>query len=268
MRAIPALLAMALLAGCAGLSPRGPATPVTAAHQPASGGAPARPAPAADDSAPSAEALTVLATIPEPLPPGERVPAPAPAAVAAPPAVPAAPGPAVPASPGSAVGLGAAGSAATAARAAGDTTASPSDSTAAAPPDSGAAGQADSAGVGVPVPEPTVPLGERPGGGGAAIVEGTLVPKAMAPAAAARPDTCWRIQIGAPPEQPKAQALMDLATSQLLTPFVIELDRKRYKVRSRDCMERAAANALRERAQRTGFEGAFVIKAPAQGRQP
>jgi hypothetical protein len=61
---------------------------------------------------------------------------------------------------------------------------------------------------------------------------------------------------------------MDLASSQLLTPFVIELEKKRYKVRSRDCMGRAAADALRARAKRTGFEGTFVIMALTKARQP
>ncbi len=261
MRVVLVMLALSALAGCAGLAPLRPAAPVTAAPPQASGPATARPAPAADDSAPSAEALAVLATIPEPLPPGERV---------------ARPGPAVPTPPAmrearadtAAAAAGAAGAAADTA------TLAPADSATALRPDTsatGAAGPADSAEAGVPVPERTQPLGDRPGSGGPALAESTLVPKAMKPAGgahAARPDTCWRLQIGAPPEQEKAQALMDLASSQLLTPFVIEFEKKRYKVRSHDCMGKTAAYALGERAKRTGFRGAFVIKALAKGRQP
>ncbi len=84
-------------------------------------------------------------------------------------------------------------------------------------------------------------------------------------------DTCWRLQIGAPPEPEKAQALERVASSQLLTVFVIEVEKTRYKVRSRDCMGRAAVNALRARAQRSGFAGAFVIRTagpPASPNKP
>jgi len=89
-----ALGALLALAGCASVPPYAPPTsrgPAPAprrapASNPAS--APAVPAPrpvAAADSAPSRDALDVLATIPEPLAPGERVPPPevAPFSVAA-----------------------------------------------------------------------------------------------------------------------------------------------------------------------------------------
>jgi hypothetical protein len=84
-----ALGALLALAGCANLPPYAPpalrgAAPVPHAT-PASSPAPAPPpAAAAADSAPSRDALDVLATIPEPLTPGERVPPPevAPASVA------------------------------------------------------------------------------------------------------------------------------------------------------------------------------------------
>jgi hypothetical protein len=76
-----ALGALLALAGCASVPPyaapasRAPVPRATPASSPAS--APAargpQPAPATADSAPSRDALDVLATIPEPLAPGERV---------------------------------------------------------------------------------------------------------------------------------------------------------------------------------------------------
>jgi hypothetical protein len=72
------------------------------------------------------------------------------------------------------------------------------------------------------------------------------------------------VQVGAPPEKAKAEALEAVASSQMLTPFVIELEKKRYKVRTRDCMDRAAADALRARAERSGFKGVFVVRAPVK----
>jgi molybdopterin-guanine dinucleotide biosynthesis protein A/cell division septation protein DedD len=239
-----ALLVLGLAAGCAGLAPlRPPAS--AAAADPAASGAAATGAsmPAGTDSAPSSEALAVLGTIPEPLSPAERVPPPAEAAQAARQAGPT-------------------NAADTSAAAPADTSAAARADTAAAPPDTASAE--------VPVPVPTVPLGERQGAAGQALPESVLVPSAPPPpaAAGAKPDTCWRLQIGAPPEQAKAEALQGVASSQLLTAFVIELEKKRYKVRTRDCMERDAVVALRARAQRSGFQGTFVIKSLVKDKKP
>jgi hypothetical protein len=201
--------------------------------------------PAGADSAPSSEALAVLGTIPEPLSPAERVPSPAAAAVPLAAQVGAA----------SATGFAAAASA---------------DSANAAPADS-VASSADSTSGQVPVPAPTKPLGERPGAAGQALPDSVLVPStksAPPPAARAKPDTCWRLQVGAPPEKAKATALQGVATSQLLTPFVIEPEKQRFKVRTRDCMEHAAAVALRARAEQTGFKGTFVIKSVTKEKHP
>ena len=133
-----------------------------------------------------------------------------------------------------------------------------SDSAAAATADTATA---DTARAGVPVPEPTVPLGE--GTAGAALPESALVPR-VPPARpkAAEPDSCWRIQVGAPREQAKAQTRREAAASQLLVPFVVERERGRYKVRSQDCMDRATAGALKARARRSGFSGVYLIVAP------
>jgi len=235
-----ALGALLVATGCAGLMPpAGPRSGATAGSAP--GAAAGRHAPATAlatvDSSPSRDALAVLATLPEPLPESERVP---------PPGAAAAPAPFRSDSAGEAGATGGGGAG--------------SDSAAAATADTATA-TTDTARAGVPVPEPTVPLGE--GTAGAALPESALVPR-VPPARpkAAEPDSCWRIQVGAPREQAKAQTRREAAASQLLVPFVVERERGRYKVRSRDCMDRAAAVALKDRARHSGFSGVYVIAAP------
>ena len=207
------------------------------------------------DSLPSREALEVLKSIPEPLPPGERVPAPPRSALAADPTV----------------------------ESAADSSAAPADSAAA---DSSGADSRSDAGQ-VPIPSPTVPLGDRqgsltrpadtlatsPGGGatgrspstpagnGAAPAPGAKAPPAAPPALSAAADSCWRIQVAAKPEAARAQALRDAAQSQLLVPMVIEIEKGLHKVRSRDCLGAAAAERLRHRALAAGFAGTFRYRA-------
>lgn len=220
-----AALAIALgAAGCAGLSPLAHA-PASTRSTPAGGRAPgaATPASAAVDSGPSREALEVLRTIPEPLADSERVSAPEPASPGAPARVTGTMRDTLPAAP--------------------ESLATARDSTLEA----------------VPTPEPTRALGDRPGGT-PALAESALVAPPPPPARPAAPDTCWRLQIGAPPERAKADALLAAATSQLLAPFVIEHEKTRYKVRSRDCLDRAAVNALKARALASGFPGAFALR--------
>jgi hypothetical protein len=238
-------IALPLLAGCAALLPEvAPATPAsTAPARPPGGEAPAtgstapRSASAAPaDSAPSSEALAVLSTIPEPLAPGERVPPPE--RLSLPPSA------SVPADSG-------------AARAPADSLAARADSTAAG---SASAAPADSAHGAVPVPEPTQPLGDRPGTLERMLQADTTAaapPSALPAAQPARPDTCFRVQIGARSEKAKAERLREAAASQLLVEMVIEKEHALYKVRSRDCLPRGAADALKARAVASGFSGAF-----------
>ncbi len=177
------------------------------------------PRPAVVDTVPSAEALAVLATIPEPLSPAERG--------AAPMVRPSGGGPAA----GSAVDSSGAG------------------------PDS----------AGVPVPAPTQPLGDRPG---ALVKAADSVATSGAggrwPAAPVTrpipPDSCWRLQVAAPPEEEKARALRDAAQSQLLVPMTIEVQKGLHKVRTRDCLSAEAAEQLKRRALAAGFAGAFRFK--------
>lgn len=195
--------------------------------------------PAVVDSQPSRDALEVLKSIPEPLAPGEHVPAPSRSALVA-----------------------------------ADSSGAPADS---AQADSSAVpGERDS--VQVPIPSLTVPLGDRPGslvhradslaaGSGApAGATPSSPPPATSPAAptsppkVASPDSCWRIQVAAKPDVNVAKALRDAAQSQLLVPIVVELDKGLHKVRSRDCMGREAAELLRRRALAAGFAGTFRFK--------
>ena len=231
----------------AGAGGQAPASPLPGGARSTTRGGASVPSPAVVESLPSREALEVLKSIPEPLSPGERVPAPSRSALAA--------------------------------ESAADSAESPADSVLA---DSSAAVPAGRDSVQVPTPSPTVPLGDRPGslmhpadslaaltGGGtpsstpgaggtapstAPAAPGTAPPRAVAP------DSCWRIQVAAKPKAEEARALRDAAQSQLVVPMVVELEKGLHKVRSRDCLGTAAAELLRRRALAAGFAGTFRFK--------
>ena len=247
---IPALtLTLGLLSGCAALLP--PVAPAAAGAAPpppaasgaiTSGGSATSPPVRAVvvDSLPSSDARSVLATIPDPIPAAARVSPPTLGATASPADSAAPPVQAAPADSDTV----AAAAAADRANAAPDTS-------------------RDSARADVPVPTETRPLGDRPGAlermlqPDSARTGAPVAPAASHPAAPAPPDTCFRIQIAARGAKAQATTLQQAATSQLLVPMVIEHDRGLYKVRSRDCVNRAAADALKARAIASGFSGAF-----------
>ncbi|MBI3539313.1 MAG: hypothetical protein HY076_03465 [Candidatus Eisenbacteria bacterium] len=203
--------------------------------------------PAVVDSTPSADAIAVLKTSPEPLGRPARGEAPRSGetpASAAPRDSAAAP------APGRSTGPGPARDSSAAIPALGDSTA-------------------------VPTPEPTQPLGDRPGSrltmpdtlvASPAPATGAAAPPAAAapatPAAKAAPDTCWRVQFIAKPERARVQRLKAAAESQLELPMVIEKEKGLYKVRTRDCMNGEAAEALKRRAVAAGFAGAFKVRKP------
>jgi hypothetical protein len=236
-RAAVAALLPLLLPGCAGRMPApapapavaapapAPAAPAPSPAPPTSAGGPRRFVPA--DSLPSREALDVLATIPEPVngaaPPSNAVvaPAPRPAPVPAPPSMPV-PRPATPPSPQASAPQVATPASERAVR---DTLAR------AAPPP--ATGRSP-----VVLPPPPSPPPPPP----------------------PPPDTCWRVQFAAPSERVRAEALRDAAQSLLVTPVVIELEASRWKVRTRDCLARLAAESLRRRALDSGLAGAFLVR--------
>lgn len=251
---IPALsLTLALLSGCAALLPpvtpaaAGASPPPPAASRAVTTGTSVTPPPARAvvvDSLPSSDAQSVLATIAEPIPAAARVSAP-PSAAAPPPA----------AVPSDTTTLAAPADRDTAAVAAGSDSAS-------AEPDT----SRDSARAEVPVPTETRPLGDRPGAIERMLQPDTTrtaapaapsAPAASQSAAPAPPDSCFRIQIAARGAKSQATSLRDVAASQLLVPMVIELDHGLYKVRSRDCLNRAGADALKARATASGFSGVF-----------
>ncbi len=235
---------LALLAGCApmpGLAPtQAPpqsSSPAPAAHPHPAGSAAAVPAPA--DTTPSSDALAVLATIPEPLPPDQRVPAPSEEA--------------------------AVDTALTDTTAADVPIPSPTqmlgerrviptvDTTTTAPPSQPQ-----------PQPEnPAPPAATPTTGTPAAPSPQQSAPPATAspPASAARPtgSECWRVQLAAPLVKSEATQVRDAASSLLLVDVVIEYQGKRYKVRTQECLTRDAAELLRKRAVASGFTQAFRI---------
>jgi hypothetical protein len=204
------------------------------------------PQPSVIDTLPSGDAEAVLQTIPEPLSSSERVAAPKSASSSVPSA-------SAGASAGAAAGVGAAGAASAgrgAVPASRDTTAA----------DTTAADTTNTSDADVPIPEPTRPLGDRPPPTmqvGAA----SLPAPAPAPEPSA-PDTCWRVQVAAVPEEKRAATLRAAAESQLDGHWVVEKEGKLFKVRSRDCSDSAPADALRKRAVADGFSGAFRFRGP------
>jgi hypothetical protein len=178
---------------------------------------------AAPDTVPSRDALDVLATIPEPLAPGERVAAPAVTPVPAPvdsaetaEAEPGSPDVPVPA-PTPVLGE----------RPLPEVVASTDTTT--------------------PPASPAPPALANP-------------PPPSGPGAPAVSDTCWRVQFAAPAEREKAERYLEAGRSQLLVPLVIEKDKGLFKVRTRDCLSGQAADGLRRRALEAGFDGAFRFR--------
>ena len=227
-----ALGALLALAGCANVPPYTPPAPRESAAKPAPREAlTARPTPApaaqavaaAPDSAPSRDAQDVLATIPEPLAPGERVPPPATTSVPAPED--------------------------SAAEADADTGAADVPVPAPTP----VLGERPLPEVVAPTDTTAPPATSAP----PALVNPASSP---GPGAAVAPDTCWRVQIAAPAEREKAERYLEAGRSQLLVPLQIEHEQGLYKVRTRDCMSGSVADGLRRRALDAGFSGAFRFR--------
>jgi len=253
-----AAVAMAAAAGCAPMTTT-PAKPASAAAPPAATTtAPATPAEtsrvatptgtAIDTTTPSPQAQSVLARIPEPLTPAQQALSPAqdttrthvtaiaPAATydslqAAP--VPAATQP-----------LGTETSTVTMAPATSAAATSP------AAPGTAAAGAAAGTGPGA--------AAGAAGAAAAAATTGADSTKATSP--------CWRLQVAAPlaSEKEKADGRVEAAQSLLMVPFTIVPEKGYLKVRTSDCMTREAADALKQRAIASGFDGAFLVDTSAK----
>lgn len=243
------------LAGCAPVppatsTPPPPRSSTPATGAPASPAAPPRSAPrpssAAIDSTPSAEAERVLATIPEPLGgPAQPIRRTAPAPEAASDTLRATrpsdddgpvpvPEPTQPMRPAPVQ---------------------------VAPPDTAASRAVASPPSATPPPPVSSPPVTPPASPPAREAPPASTPT-QPPATSGSPSGgCWRLQVAAPAERDKAQSRHDAAQSLLLVPMVIERESGLWKVRTRDCMPREAADALRRRATDSGFEGSFVIRA-------
>jgi len=255
-------LAVSTLAACAPVPT--PGSPAATTAHPAAAPPPARALVQAD-TVPSADAQRVLGTIPEPLTAGER---------AVPPLA---------ALPAAAI----AAQDSTHVRARADSDSAASDSTRSA----------------IPTPAPTTPLGEQPGSmervfsadsaaagsaggsapassaagvataGGAAAGGGTTAGAVGAGAGgvaagathgATTGGECFRIQVGTSSDRKRADALRQAAESQLEIAFQVVKSEAKYKVRSRDCFGRDAADHLKERAKSAGFSGVFAVKQGAK----
>jgi hypothetical protein len=218
-----AMLTLLLLAGCAATAP----APSTTAESPLPGPATRpvgrtttpTPAAAAVDSTPSAEAERVLASIPEPLPPGERVPPPTAAD-----------------SMSGALDAGEGGA-----------------NDVPVPAPTRPLGEINPPVLRDSVINPTEMIDHG------VVPDTTRRDPPPPPGRPARPDTCWRVQVAAPVERAEADAKRDAAASQLLIPMVIEPEKGLFKVRTRDCLSRESADHLRRRAVDAGFTGAFRI---------
>jgi hypothetical protein len=223
-----------LLVGCATAPAPAPTSstppsplPDTPVGTTASGGRiTAKGTPAVVDSGPSAEALRVLASIPEPLRPEERV------------APPAGSRNATPASSDTTEDIVT------------DEDADPSSVPVPTPTEPlgdrpGAQARLDSL------------LQATPGPGSSAPATAPAPSSPSPGRAPSRSDSCWRVQVAAPVEPEKAEAFRDAAQSQLLLPMVVESESGLHKVRTRDCLSAAVADTLRRRAVATGFTGAF-----------
>ena len=222
--------ALLVLGGCASVPPYPPPAPREPAANPAPRETPvAHPAPgttpgavvAVPDTVPSREAQDVLATIPEPLAPGERVSPPAPTTTAAP------------------------------ADSATEAEADTGSADVPVPAPTPVLGER-------PLPEVLAPADSA--ASQASPPPSPPSPPAPAAPGAATPDTCWRVQIAAPAEREKAERYLEAGRSQLLVPLQIEHEQGLYKVRTRDCMSGPAADGLRRRALETGFGGAFRFR--------
>jgi len=95
------------------------------------------------------------------------------------------------------------------------------------------------------------------GASGAAPAPTTSAPVPAAPALA---DSCWRVQFAAWADRARAERYGEAVRSQLGTAVEIEKQAGLFKVRSSDCLDATAADTLRRRARESGFEGAFRFR--------
>ena len=263
-----AALVLVAAAGCAPMATTGkPASPAVPPAAPATTTTPAEPSagapgatPAAtvvDSTTPSPEAERVLARIPEPLSAAQQALNPSPdssrthltavAPAAAYDSLQAAP------VPSATQPLGAETSTVKMGEAPPAGAVSP---TAASAPAAGGA----SAGAAAPVAAGAAGAGAT-GSAGAATAGAS-----SATSAQAETSPCWRLQVGAPleSEKDKADSRLEAAQSLLMAPFTIVPEKGYLKIRTRDCLTRETADALKKRAVDSGFSDAFLVDTSAK----
>jgi hypothetical protein len=76
--------------------------------------------------------------------------------------------------------------------------------------------------------------------------------------------------VGAPleSEKEKADSRLEAAQSLLIAPFTIVPEKGYLKIRTRDCMTRETADALKKRAVDSGFSDAFLVDTRRQPPAP
>ena len=104
------------------------------------------------------------------------------------------------------------------------------------------------------------------GAGTAAATSGAPAGAAGSTPATAPTSPCWRLQVGAPleSEKEKADSRLEAAQSLLMAPFTIVPEKGYLKIRTRDCMTRETADALKKRAVDSGFSDAFLVDTSAK----
>lgn len=102
----------------------------------------------------------------------------------------------------------------------------------------------------------SAPAGATSVPGGALAVPGG----ASAVPAPATPGAAWRVQIFASPDLAAADSVAKSASALLEAPYAIEFEGALYKVRLGSFASEQEAQALRDRAVKSGFLGAFRVR--------
>jgi len=112
-----------------------------------------------------------------------------------------------------------------------------------------------------PLPEIVSPADTSapPPGPPAALAHAPPAARGVAPRGTAA-HGCWRVQIDASSDRAKALRYQSAGASQLLVPMTVVKEKRLFKVRTRDCLDRAAAEALKRRAADAGFRGVFLLE--------
>jgi hypothetical protein len=74
--------------------------------------------------------------------------------------------------------------------------------------------------------------------------------------------------VAAPATREEAESRHAAAQSLLLVEMVIEPEKGLFKVRTRSCLPREAASAVKQRALDSGFDGSFLVDTAAKPARP